>query len=83
MAPCRTASKDPNNWRLSVKAGDLVRGHFGDRYVYSEETPTELGIIMEKTEEYVKIFWADSKEIYRYGKGWWTDENLEVINEGG
>jgi len=64
-----------------VKAGDLVRGHFGDRYVYSEETPTELGIIMEKTEEYVKIFWADSKEIYRYGKGWWTDENLEVINE--
>jgi len=66
-----------------VKAGDLVRGHFGDRYVYSKVDPTELGIIMEKTEEYVRIFWIEAKETYRYGKGWWTDENLEVLNEGG
>jgi len=67
-----------------VKAGDLVRGHFGDRYVFTPtETPgpTEMGIIVEKTEEYVKIFWLEAQELYRYGKGWWTDENLEVLNE--
>ena len=67
-----------------MKAGDLVRGHFGDRYVFTPtETPgpSEMGIIVEKTEEYVKIFWLEAQEKYRYGKGWWTDENLEVINE--
>ena len=67
-----------------MKAGDLVRGRFEDRYVYTPtETPaaTELGIIVEKTEECVKIFWLEAQELYRYGKGWWTDENLEVLNE--
>jgi hypothetical protein len=67
-----------------MKAGDLVRGHFGDHDVYTPPEapqPTELGIIMEKTEEFIKIFWFEGKETYRYGKGWWTDENLEVLNE--
>jgi len=67
-----------------MKVGDLVRGRFTDRYVYTpKETPsdTELGIIVEKTEECVRIFWLEAQELYRYGRGWWTEENLEVVNE--